>query len=282
MILTAGPRSQRDSLLGIAAGALLNRVLDGEERPVAPRADGLTIARTLARKLDLQVGDSVHVQATEGRRRSAEIPVVAIVDPFVGAPAYLELEALNRLLQEPERVTAAYLLLDGRQREAFSREVKQLPAIAGVTYADNAENALRKLFNEGSSFFAALFVLFASMMAAGVAFSAARVTLAEQERDLATLRVLGFRRGEASYVLLGEIGALLLAAIPLGIVLGYLLTRWLMSQFATELFSFPHVLSPAAYGQSVAFVTVAVIVAALFVRRGIDRLDMMGVLKSRD
>jgi putative ABC transport system permease protein len=257
-------------------------VLDGQERAVPPRADGLTIARTLARKLDLQVGDTVHVQATEGRRRSADVPVVAIVDPFVGAPAYLELEALNRLLQEPERVTAAYLLLDGRQREAFSREVKRLPAIAGVTYADNAENTLRKLFNEGSGFFAALFVLFASMMAAGVAFSAARVTLAEQERDLATLRVLGFRRGEASYVLLGEIGALLFAAIPLGIVLGYLLTRWLMSQFATELFSFPHVLSPAAYGQSVAFVAVAVIVAALFVRRGIDRLDMVGVLKSRD
>lgn len=282
VILTAGPRSQRDSLLGIAAGALLNRVLDGQERAVPPRADGLTIARTLARKLDLQVGDTVHVQATEGRRRSADVPVVAIVDPFVGAPAYLELEALNRLLQEPERVTAAYLLLDGRWREAFSREVKRLPAIAGVTYADNAERALRKLFNEGSGFFAALFVLFASMMAAGVAFSAARVTLAEQERDLATLRVLGFRRGEASYVLLGEIGALLLAAIPLGIVLGYLLTRWLMSQFATELFSFPHVLSPAAYGQSVAFVAAAVIVAALFVRRGIDRLDMVGVLKSRD
>ena len=148
--------------------------------------------------------------------------------------------------------------------------------------ADNAEATLRRLFNEGSGFFAALFVVFASMMAAGVAFSAARVTLAEQERDLATLRVLGFRRREASYVLLGEIGALLLAAIPLGIVLGYLLTRWLMSQFATELFSFPHVLSPAAYGQSVAFVVAAVAVAALFVRRGIDRLDLVGVLKSRD
>ena len=282
VILSAGPRSQRDSLLGIPADARLNRVLDGEERPVPPRTDGLTIARVLARKLDVEVGDVVRVQSTDGRRRVLEIPVVAIVDPFVGAPAYLELDTLNRLLQEPERVTAAYLLVDARAREAFSREVKRLPAIAGVTYADNAEGTLRRLFNEGSGFFAALFVLFSSLMAAGVAFSSARVTLAEQERDLATLRVLGFRRREASYVLLGEIGALLLAAIPLGIVLGYLLTRWLMSQFATELFSFPHVLSPGAYGQSVAFVAVAVLGAALFVRRGVDRLDMVGVLKSRD
>lgn len=282
VLLTAGPRSQRDTILGIPDGARLNRVLDRDEQPVPPRADGLTLAETLADKLGVRVGDVVRVQATEGRRRSADVPVVAVVDPFVGAPAYMELEALNRLLQEPERVTAAYLLVDAAERAAFDREVKELPAIAGVTYADNSEATLRRLFSEGSGFFAALFVLFASLMAAGVAFSAARVTLAEQERDLATLRVLGFRRGEASYVLLGELGALLLAAIPFGIVLGYLMTRWLFSQFETELFQFPHVVSPAAYGESVLFVVVAVVGAALAVRRGVDRLDLVGVLKSRE
>jgi putative ABC transport system permease protein len=282
VLLTAGPHSQRDTILGIPDGARLNRVLDSDEQPVPPRPDGLTLAETLADKLGVQVGDVVRVQATEGRRRSADVPVVAVVDPFVGAPAYMELDALNRLLQEPERVTAAYLLVDGAASAAFNREVKELPAIAGVTYADNSEATLRKLFSEGSGFFAALFVLFASLMAAGVAFSAARVTLAEQERDLATLRVLGFRRGEASYVLLGELGALLLAAIPFGIVLGYLMTRWLFSQFETELFQFPHVVSPGAYGESVLFVVVAVVGASLAVRRGVDRLDLVGVLKSRE
>jgi putative ABC transport system permease protein len=91
----------------------------------------------------------------------------------------MEIEALSRLLREPGRVTSAYLLLDGRQREAFSARVKQIPAIAGVTFADNAEASLRKLFSQGSGFFSAMFILFSSLMAAGVAFSAARVTLAE-------------------------------------------------------------------------------------------------------
>ncbi len=87
-------------------------------------------------------------------------------------------------------------------------------------------------------------------MAAGVAFSAARVTLAEQQRDLATLRVLGFGRREASYVLIAELGALLLVALPLGALLGVVMSRWLMSQFQTDLFTFPYVTSAAAYAKA--------------------------------
>ena len=116
----------------------------------------------------------------------------------------------------------------------------------------------------------------------GVACSAARVTLAEQERDLATVRVLGFARGEASWVLLAEIGLLLLMALPLGVVLGGGLSRWIMWRFETDLFSFPHVSDPAAYAQSVLYVVTAVSAATLFVRRGIDRLDLVAVLKSRE
>ena len=113
--------------------------------------------------------------------------------------------------------------------------------IAGVSFLDNASASMRKMLNEGSGFFAYMFVVFSCLMAGGVAYSAARVTFAEQERDLATLRVLGFSRREVSYVLLAEIGALLLIALPAGAVLGAVLSRWLMAQFQTELFTFPYV-----------------------------------------
>jgi putative ABC transport system permease protein len=151
-----------------------------------------------------------------------------------------------------------------------------------VSFLDNAKASMSKLLNEGSGFFSGMFILFSSLMAAGVAFSAARVTLAEQERDLATLRVLGFGRREASYVLLAEIGALLLVALPIGIVIGALMSRWLMSQFATDLFTFPYVTNALAYAKPALFVAAAVMTATLLVRRGVDRLDLVGVLKSRD
>jgi putative ABC transport system permease protein len=282
VIFEAGSHRRRNSISGVPDGASLNRLLDANLVAVAARPDGLTLSDNLAGKLDVKLGDMVRIQATDGHRATADLPVVAIVRPYLAASAYIELDTLNRLLREPGRVTAAHLLIDSRQRAAFSARVKKLPRIVSVSFLDNARASMSKLLNEGSGFFSGMFIIFSSLMAAGVAFSAARVTLAEQERDLATLRVLGFGRREASYVLLAEIGALLLVALPIGVAIGAGMSRWLMSQFQTDLFTFPYVTSALAYAKPALFVAAAVMIATLLVRRGVDRLDLVGVLKSRD
>lgn len=282
VVLTAGSRQRRDTLMGLPEQAYLYRLLDQDRAPVAVRADGITLSQNLANKLGVTPGDTLTVQATDGHRATAQLTVVAVVKPYLSGAAYMEIGALGRALREPGRVSAAYVLMDEAQRDALNRQVKKLPMIAGVSFLDNASASMRKMLNEGTGFFAYMFVIFSSLMAGGVAYSAARVTFAEQERDLATLRVLGFSRREVSYVLLAEIGALLLIALPSGAVLGEMLSRWLMAQFQTDLFTFPYVTDSAAYGRSALFVACAVIGAALAVRRSVDRLDLVGVLKSRE
>lgn len=282
VILTAGSRQRRETLMGLPAGAYLYRVLDESMHGVDIRSDGITLPFNLARKLRVKVGDTISVQATDGHRATAELTVSAVVKPYLAGAAYMEMNALGRAFREPGRVSAAYVLMDRGARDALNAEVKELPMIAGVSFLDNASASMRKMLNEGTGFFAYMFVVFSSLMAGGVAYSAARVTFAEQERDLATLRVLGFGRREVSYVLIAEIGALLLIALPAGAVLGALLSRWLMSQFQTDLFTFPYITESAAYGRSALFVACAVIGAVLAVRRGVDSLDLVGVLKSRE
>jgi putative ABC transport system permease protein len=282
VILSAGSRERRDTILGLPSGAYLYRVLDEHMNGIGIRSDGITLPNNLAKKLGVNVGDIVRVQATDGKRATAELTVTAIVKPYLAGAAYMELNALGRALREPGRVSAAYVLMDRAGRDALSAKVKETPMIAGVSFLDNASASMRKMFNEGSGFFSFMFIIFSSLMAGGVAYSAARVTFAEQERDLATLRVLGFGRREVSYVLIGEIGALLLIALPAGVVLGAALSRWLMSQFQTDLFVFPYVTEAGAFGRSALFVACAVIGAVLAVRRGVDRLDLVSVLKSRE
>jgi putative ABC transport system permease protein len=282
VIIDTGTQRRRQSLVGVPDGAQLNRLLDADQAVVQPRSDGITLSEGVAKRLGVSLGDVVRVQATDGHRANAELPVVAIVRPMLAAAAYLEIGAMNRLLREPGRVTSAYVLLDPARRAEFSAAAKQLPRIVAVSFLDNAKASMQRLLSQGMGFFNGLFILFSSLMAAGVAFSSARITLAEQERDLATLRVLGFGRREASYILLAEIGALLVAALPLGLLGGRLLSEWLFMQFNTDLFSFPYVPAAVAYAQPALFICVAVLGAALLVRRGVDRLDLVGVLKSRD
>lgn len=174
------------------------------------------------------------------------------------------------------------LRLDLAEYERFNLAIKETPALAGASFIDLAERSMRKNFESGVGVMNFIYLSFAAVMAGGVAFSAARITLAEQERDLATLRVLGFTRLEVSYVLVGELGALGLLAVVPGVIIGTQLGEWLMSLFSNDLYSFPYVFNATGYAVAIGFALGCVAAAAMAVRTGIDRLDMVSVLKARD
>jgi putative ABC transport system permease protein len=125
-------------------------------------------------------------------------------------------------------------------------------------------------------------VIFASIIAFGVVYNAARITLSERNRDLATLRVIGFTRTEISAILLGEVGFLTAVAVPLGLLLGHGLAGVVVAALQTETQRFPMVVAPSTYAFAVTTVAVAAILSGLVVRRRIDELDLVAVLKTRD
>ncbi len=282
VVLRHAGRSVHEAVFGVPANARLSRMIGAGQAVIEPPPAGIALARALADKLDARPGDVIRIEQARGRRIGAEVRVSAIVEPMIGSSAYMDLGALSRLMREPGRVSGAHLMMDPARYRAFNREIKETPGIAGASYVSQADVSMRREYEEGVGVMNFIYAAFAAVMAGGVAFSAARITLAEQERDLATLRVLGFTRAEVSYVLIGELMALALLAVPGGAALGTLLAIWLMRLFQTDMYSFPFVFNPAGYAFAISFTLVCVLAAALVVRTGIDKLDMIGVLKARD
>jgi putative ABC transport system permease protein len=123
---------------------------------------------------------------------------------------------------------------------------------------------------------------FSGVIAGGVVYNAARVSLSERSRELASLRVLGFTRGEISLILLGELAVVTLMAIPIGLILGYLFAGLLVAAFNTELYRFPLVVSSRTYAYAASSVVLAAALSGLAVRRRLDHLDLVAVLKTRE
>jgi putative ABC transport system permease protein len=123
---------------------------------------------------------------------------------------------------------------------------------------------------------------FAIAIAFGVVYNTARIALSERARELASLRVLGFTRAETSQILLFEQTALLVAALPIGFVLGYGGAGLLVLAVETELYRLPLVIRAATYAYAVVVVLAAAVISAAVVRRRIDRLDLVAVLKTGD
>lgn len=275
-------RSYRTSIRGMPSVSDLNRLLDAEMRVVPLPAAGLILTDYLADYLGARPGDLVTVEVLEGRRPVRQLPIAATVREFIGLSAYMSLPALNRMMGEGPTISGAWLSVDRDQEEKIFHELKQIPRIAGVTVRRKALESFYETMARQMLTFAFFNTLLAATIAFGVVYNSARIALSERSRELASLRVLGFTRGEISYILLGELAILTLIAIPAGFLIGYGLSGYMIYNMRTDLFRFPLIVERSTYAFAATAVFASALISGLIVRRKLDHLDLVAVLKTRE
>jgi len=275
-------RSRQAAITGVATDARLFRVVDASARVVTLPGDGLVLSDKLASLLAAGPGDRVTVEVLEGARPRREVAVSAVIEESMGTSAYMELDALHRLMRESDVLSGAYLEIDEALVDRLYARLKALPAVAGVSLRAATIDSFNRTIKEnlGTSIF--FNVLFAAVIACGVVYNTARVTLSERSHELASLRVLGFTRAEISFILLGELAILTLAAIPAGLGLGYAFSALLVQAFTTEVYRIPLVVTPRVLAYSAITVLAAATLSGFLVRRRLDHLDLIAVLKTRE
>lgn len=281
VIFQNGVRKHRGAILGMEGAPRLFRALTDKAQPIAMREEGLIIAEAIARKLDVEPGGNLTVDVREGRRPMLNVPVAGTTRAMLGAPVYMELSALNELMDEPGRVSGAYLRIDMKQGDAIYQRLKEMPAVAGVGLRSEAREAFQDLMNSGAGATRYIMAVISGIITFGIVYNSARIAFAERAHDLASLRVIGFTKGETAFVLLGELGAIILVAVPMGILLGQALAGAMAAGFSTDLYTVPSDIGPGAIGGAALAVFIASVVSGLLVKRDIDRLDMVSALKSR-
>jgi putative ABC transport system permease protein len=278
--LRAGTRYRTLAITGLQPTPQLTRVIDRSRGAVELPPDGLLLSQMLADVLGVAVGDTLSVEVLEGRRPVRELTVAALVDDSLGLQAYMRLEPLRRLLHEGDAVSSVALTMDPAARDRFYSAIKTMPAIAGVAMRDTALQNFRDTMAEHMDLSIFINVIFAAIIAFGVVYNSARVSLSERSRELASLRVLGFTRAEISLILLGEIAILTTLALPIGVAIGYGLGELIMALFTNEVYRLSFIVRTATIAWSWLTVILATIVSGLLVRRRLDRLDLVAVLKT--
>ncbi len=280
--LRNGHRSYRTNIRGVEPGGDIQRLLDSDLRPVALPAEGILLTDFLAKLLGLRVGDRVVMEVLEGNRPVREATVAGVVKEYLGVSGYMDLAALNRFMLEGPTISGAYLSVDSSQLESLYAQLKGMPRIAGVAERAQEIHNFHRVMHETMLFFTYVATVFAVIISFGVIYNSARIALAESGRELASLRVLGFTRGEIAYILLGELGILTLFAIPLGLLLGEWMCYYIAHKMQSDLFRVPVVLTPQTYAFAATVVLVSATLSGLAVRRRLDQLDLIAVLKTAE
>jgi putative ABC transport system permease protein len=279
--LIAGGRAVDVLVTGLSDEAQLMRVVGRDRHAVRPSADAVTVNALAARELGVGPGDTVTLAFRQWHRRQIELRVESVVHTSFGRVVLMDLATLRRVAGDGEGVGQAIVSLDPSSTDAFFAALQRAPAVAAVGDRAAALESFERTTARNLGFFTGVLTLFAVAMAAGITYNAVRIALAERAWELASLRVMGMTRAEVSALLLAEVGILVLAAVPAGCLLGWGLAHFLVSKMASDSVDFPVVILPATYAWAVLAVLAAAAASALAVRRRIDRLDLVAVLKVR-
>lgn len=280
--LRAGHRTQTAAITGLAADAQLRRVVtaDGKTAPLPP--EGLVMSQYVADQLQVKLGDQLMVEVLEGERRKMPVAVAGIFEDFLGVALYMPIDALHQLARGGRTFSGAYLSVDPESRAALNTHLKRLPAIAGVSSPEQALASFEKQLSEGL-FIAIFFIVgFSAIIAVAVIYNGSRIALSERGRELASLRVLGFSRNEVAVLLLGEQALITLAAVPLGWGLGYTLAVAVSAGFQSESYRIPLIVSGQTLFLAATITAAAAVLSGWLVRKRLDRMDLVEVLKTRE
>jgi putative ABC transport system permease protein len=275
-------RERRVMISGRPRDADLSRIIDVDLHPVVLPESGLAISSWLAQLLRVQVGDFVEVDLLEGQQRTVPIPVTTLVEDYFGIQGMMDSDALARMLREAPAVNSVNVRFDANEREQFYDAIKRLPTVSGTALLRLSLANFREAMAVIVTAMANIYTGLAVVIAFGVVYNSARISLSERARELASLRVLGFSQGEVLRILFLELALLTLLAQPPGWALGYGLAWTLKTRMAADVMRAPLIVEHSTYALASAIVLAAAVFSALVVRRRINRLDLVAVLKTRD
>lgn len=275
-----GARNRQLGIRGADPEAIHERVIDSNYRQLPLPPSGLIVSTKLGEVLGARLGDHVTVEFLEGRRRKVDVALAGFSEDFAGMTAHMERRALNRLLGEGDVITAASFRVDTARWAEFLRALKRLPRVSWVVVKDSLRANFRATTAASINLIQSIYLVFATVVAFGVVYNNARISLAERARELATLRVIGFSQREVAAVLVTELVILALIAVPLGLAFGTTLAAGILQAVNTETIRLPTVFTPRNYAFAVLTVTVASTLSAVVVLRTLKNLNLASALKA--
>lgn len=277
-----GHRMKRLEILGLEPDSDLRRLIGSDRKPFPVPHDGVVLNSALAEMLGVAPGDTITVEVMEGVRPVRRLAVASLAEESIGLSAYMNVSALNRLMDEGRTVSGAFISIDELKAQRLYTLLKQTPAVSGVAVRESMLDSARALIAESLAITTSVLVVFSCIIASGMVYNNVRINLSERSHELASLRVLGFTDGEVSWLLLGEQALLTCGAIPCGWLAGFALSAFLAGRLSTELYRIPLVINPGSYVFSLLVVAAAAILSGLFIQSRIRRLDIIAVLKGRE
>ncbi len=278
MDLSAGGQTQTVNL--IAADAPLDGFWDlhAGDKPVAwPEAGQAVINNRLARTCGVAVGDEITLHDSE--YNALNVTVSGIFDNYIYDYVIVPTETYTAQLGAPEQRTAYVLAADGADVHALSAKILSTDNVASVSVNADMRVRVGNMF-QSLDYIVLIVLVCAGALAFIVLYNLTNISITERQREIATLKVLGFYPNESAAYVFRENLVLTGISALCGLPMGILLHRYVMAQIKINAVNFECRIAPVSFVLAVALTFVFAIVVAFFLFFKLDRINMAESLKS--
>jgi putative ABC transport system permease protein len=267
--------------LGLQLDSELYTPIDKQGKQIVMPPDGMLLSEQMARKLQAKAGDRLRLESIWAKESPAYVQVAGIIPQYLGANVYMNQKPLLALLRQGEITTSALVSMDRKYIPEIKKRYDASKYIGNLEERQQSIDLYEKMMATSKSSLW-IMALMAVVTGFAIVYNSSIITLAERERELASLRVLGMRPQEVMEVVAVEqwlIGVLgILAGVPVALAMN----KGIASSFSSDLYSLPAVTTPLALLLAFLGTVLAVWLAQLWVSRKIEKLDLVGVLKARE
>lgn len=252
-----------------------------QQRLTLPK-HGAIIAANLAKTYAVQKGDWLTLQTAQEKR--ARIQVAGISENYLGNSVYLRQSVLSKTLQQPV-VANAYLVrtakMTTKQEKQLATRLQQTTEVAATTFISD-QGAKQATASANLDPIVFIFIGLSAVLAFVVLFNLTSINVSERERELATIKVLGFFDKEVTAYIVRENVIFTVVGIVLGFGIGKLLTWFIITMASSEQVAFPLIIPASGYLIAAGMTVLFSLIVMGMTHRKLKGIDMIGALKENE
>ncbi|MBC2582159.1 ABC transporter permease [Clostridium sp. DJ247] len=280
--ISNGWRSKDVGFTALVKEPNMYRVEDKNGKAISMPSSGILLSEKIANTLDVKPNDSVNIRFFFPGKEKKQVVVKGIVVQYMGLSTYTSMDNLNNVLGEGQVANSAVLKLDN---SSFENQVKDklrdMAAVNSVESKTDSLNVLLKNMGATKSSIGVL-ILLAAVLLIAVVYNIATINIFERQRELATLKVLGFKDNEVKKLIFNENYIITIFGITIGLPLGRWLGSYMMAASSTDSYSFPYVVEYRTYILTIVLTLTFTALTNVILMKKIKSIDMIEVLKNKE
>ena len=241
--------------------------------------DGAVICEKTASLMGVKAGDEITL---EKDNRKYKVKITAVTENYMGHYVYMTPSCYEKTFGEkPEYSSTVYTMKEdaGSDLETIGNEVLKYPAALSISYTSSTAGQVERMLG---SLGAVIWVLIisAGMLAFVVLYNLNNINITERQRELATLKVLGFYDGEVSQYVFRENILLSFIGILAGAVFGIFLHRYVITTVEVDAVMFGRNIKPISFVYSGIITFGFSMFVNMVMHFKLKKIDMVESLKS--